>query len=96
MIKGLSTYDYIILQRERDEREETPSDSDVADAPSEQGRCTCVHFKRKHNRVLPLDEEASIGDSPPPPPTRNRKSSNSGSVGSVGMATFGRTPPPVS
>jgi len=80
--KGLTTYDYIVLQREKD------LEGNAA-GPERGYHGRCGFLRRKLNRIRPsspMDEEQSIGSG---------DADSVGSSGSAGMANFGRTPSPV-
>ena len=93
MVKGISTYEYILRQREAEQR---ASEGRTYERRTlRQVCCVCLNRQRKGRRVTPIiDEESSISSGTPQP--NNAPRSRSGSGGSVGMANFGRTPPPVS
>ena len=94
VVKGMTTYDHIVIQREREQL--------ASAAPSYQARrsfreviCSFHNVRRKSSRVTPVtDEESSVSTGSPPPTNGRRSPSSRG--GSPGMANFGRTPSQVS
>lgn len=94
MIKGISTYDHIRLQREAEQR--AFAARTLRQKRSFRDICCCFHnIGRKTSRVTPTsDEEEKSSVSAGSPRHDGPRRSRSGSGGSLG--NFGRTPPPSS
>ena len=93
--KGLSTYDYILIQREKEEA--------AKNAPPPVPLYRRLLARLRKNQIVPsasqlTDDPRSMeeGRLSPTPSDRRSSSASNVSPGSLGMANFGRTPPSVS